>query len=176
MKNLNILSSLSVVLLMVVTTGCEDFLKEESISDVTTDSYVVDETGYEDLVKACYPLLREVISTQGKDNLVLRGTDIFTGGGWKDEANSTGSALDTYDVRMNSSMGDLATFWDILYREIGRTNTAIERAETITYSDPKKKSARVAEAKFLRALSYFYLVQTWGDVPMPLRETKTPSK
>ncbi|MEZ4902136.1 MAG: RagB/SusD family nutrient uptake outer membrane protein [Spirosomataceae bacterium] len=28
----------------------------------------------------------------------------------------------------------------------------------------------------MRALSYFYLVQQWGDVPMPLTETLSPSK
>ena len=42
--------------------------------------------------------------------------------------------------------------------------------------DESKKAVRVAEAKFLRALCYFYLVQHWGDVPMPLVETTTASK
>src|SRR5690606_33151726 len=32
------------------------------------------------------------------------------------------------------------------------------------------------EAKFLRALTYFYLVQTWGDIPMPLTETASADK
>lgn len=161
---------------LAVASGCEDFLEEKSVSDVTTDSYVVNEAGLEDLVKSCYPLLREFISVQGRESLVLRGTDLFTGAGWKDASNTTGPVLDLYDVRLNSDMSDLALFWDILYKEIGRTNTVIARAPEVSYLDESKKAARVGEAKFLRALSYFYLVQTWGDVPMPLTETKTPNK
>jgi hypothetical protein len=176
MKNLKILKYTSALVLAMSAWGCEDFLKEESISNVTTDSYVVDEAGFEDLVKACYPLTRTIISAQDKVSLVLNGTDIFTQSGWNNPAASTASPFEMYDVRLNASAGELAEFWDVLYREVGRTNTVIARAEGITYADETKKSARVAEAKFLRALSYFYLVQTWGDVPMPLTETKTPSK
>ncbi len=176
MKTLKIFRYLPVALSLLVATGCEDFLQEDSVTDVTTDSYVVDEAGFEDLVKSCYPLLREIISVQDKESLVLRGTDIFTSLGWQDAANPTGSALDTYDVRLNSSMGDIEKLWDILYFEVGRTNTVLSRAPGITYVDPEKKAARVAEALFLRSLAFFYLVQTWGDVPMPLVETKTPGK
>lgn len=176
MKNLKIFNCLVFATCLVIAGGCEDFLEEKSVSDVTTDSYAINEAGFEDLVRACYPLLREVISVQSKESLVLRGTDLFTGGGWKNPAATTGSPLDMYDVRLNSSLGDLAAMWDILYSEVGRTNTVLSRAADISYLDGSKKAARVGEAKFLRALSYFYLVQIWGDVPMPLTETKTPNK
>lgn len=176
MKTLRIYSCLVAALCMAIMSGCEDFLAEESVTDVTTDSYVVSEAGFEDLVKSCYPLLREFISVQGRESLVLRGTDIFTGQGWNTGLNSSGPTLDMYDVRLNSSLADLAIFWDVLYKEVGRTNTVIDRASGISYIDESKKAARVAEAKFLRALSYFYLVQTWGDIPMPLAETRTPNK
>lgn len=175
MKKLTILKYFPALLISLGVSGCGDFLKEESVSNVTTDSYVVNEAGFEDLVKACYPLTRTMVSTQDKVSLALNGTDIFTQADWNNPT-ATGSPWEMYDVRLNSSMGELASFWDLLYREIGRTNTVIGRADGITYADPAKKNARVGEAKFLRALSYFYLVQTWGDVPMPLAETKTPSK
>jgi starch-binding outer membrane protein, SusD/RagB family len=158
---------------LLLVAGCEDFLKEVSVSNVTTDSYVVNEAGYEDLIKSCYPLLRDFVLNYP---LVLPGTDIFQAGAWSKVAVGDGPALDQYDIRLNSSMAEVSAFWDILYREIGRTNTAIQRADAITYVDPAKKAARLSEAKFLRALSYFYLVQTWGDVPMPLTQTVTSSK
>src|SRR5690606_38782302 len=120
MKTLKVFKYIPVALTILIAAGCEDFLKEDSVTDVTTDSYVVNESGFEDLVKSCYPLLREVISVQNKESLVLRGTDIFTGVGWQDAASPTGSALDMYDVRLNSAMGDLALMWDILYRQVSR--------------------------------------------------------
>ena len=176
MKKLKIFNYFLACQLVFVGVGCEDFLKEESVSNVTTDSYIVNEAGFEDLVKACYPLTREIVNAQRSTRLALNGTDIFTQKGWDNPAAGVPSAYELYDVRLNSSDSELAQFWDVLYREIGRTNTAISRAEGITYADPAKKEVRVAEAKFLRALSYFYLVQTWGDVPMPLTETSAANK
>ena len=168
MRNLSL-----AVLFVFLVAGCQNFLKEESISNITADSYITKEAGYEDLVKSCYPLLRDFILNHP---LVLPGTDIFQAGGWSKLAVGDGPYLDQYDIRLNASIGELSSFWDILYREIGRTNAAIGRADAIIYADAAKKAARISEAKFLRALSYFYLVQTWGDVPMPLIETVTSEK
>lgn len=168
MKKHHVINLALTLFFLFVGAGCQDFLKEQSISNITADSYVVNEAGFEDLVKSCYPLLRDFILNYP---LVLQGTDIFQGGGWSVKSVGDGPYTDQYDIRLNSSASEVSSFWDILYREIGRTNTVITRAEKITYADPAKKAARVSEAKFLRALSYFYLVQTWGDVPMPLAET-----
>jgi hypothetical protein len=173
MKKYNIRNFILSALLIVLGTGCEDFLKEESITNITANSYIVNEAGYEDLVKSCYPLLRDFVLNYP---LALQGTDIFQAGSWNVKALGDGPELDTYNVNLTSSSGQVSAFWDILYREIGRTNAAIERGQGITYADPAKKAARMSEAKFLRALSYFYLVQTWGDVPMPLTETVAPNK
>jgi len=173
MKKYNIRNFAMVVLLILMGTGCKDFLKENSISNITTNSYVVNEAGYEDLIKSCYPLLRDYILNYP---LVLPGTDMFQAGGWSQKSIGDGPYLDQYDIRFNSSAGEVSAFWDILYRNIGRTNAAISRADGITYADPAKKAARMAEAKFIRALSYFYVVQTWGDAPMPLMETIAADK
>ncbi|WP_158860934.1 RagB/SusD family nutrient uptake outer membrane protein [Lunatibacter salilacus] len=156
--------------LYILATGCQDFLTEESISNITTDSYVGTEAGYEDLVKSCYPLLRDFILQYP---LALPGTDIFQNAIWSVKAVGQGPALDTYvNITSEAFIGP----WDIFYREIGRTNAALSRAENVTFANPATKAARVGEVKFLRALSYFYLVQTWGDVPMPLEETVSANK
>ena len=172
MKKHKIYHFILVFLIVFIGAGCEDFLKEESVSKITAESYVVNEAGYEDLVRSCYPLLREFILQY---NLVNKGTDII-GSEWNAKVVGDNAPFDQYNVNFNSSTGELQTFWDLLYREIGRTNSAIERAADITFANPARKEVRIAEAKFLRALSYFYLVQTWGDVPMPLTETVAPTK
>ncbi len=175
MKKYKIIKFLLISFILSTGVGCENFLKEQSVSNVTSDSYIVNESGFEDLIKACYSLTRDIVSAKDRGSIALSGTDIFTQKGWDNPAITQASALDMYDVNLNSSLADLSDFWDILYREIGRCNTAIGRAANIKYIDENKKAARVGEAKFLRALSYFYLVQTWGDVPMPLAETVVPN-
>ncbi|MEZ0484646.1 RagB/SusD family nutrient uptake outer membrane protein [Fibrella aquatica] len=169
-------SSLALVLMCLVTSACkDDFLVEKPVTTLTTDVYYATEAGFEDLVRSCYPILRNIYQAR---SLVLNGTDIFFGGGYGDPkfANTVGSALDQYDVRLNGSLPEIQTLWTLLYAEVARTNTAIERSAKITTMAAALKDTRVSEAKFLRALSYFYLVQQWGDVPMPLSETVSPSK
>ncbi|MGV8138899.1 MAG: RagB/SusD family nutrient uptake outer membrane protein [Mangrovibacterium sp.] len=173
MKRNNKLYIFLTLILLLQGVGCEDFLEETSVSYITADSYIINETGYEDMIKSCYPLLRDIITNY---SLVLNGTDIFTKSGYYTAQPGGGGPLELYNVELNSSLGPLESLWTLLYREIGRTNAAIHRAAGITYKDAVKKAARVAEARFLRALSLFWLVQQWGDVPMPLNETVTADK
>lgn len=165
-------------LLVFVQTGCkDDFLVEKPVSTLTTDSYYKTEAGFEDLVKSCYPLLRNIHQNRV---LVLNGTDVFTAQvGWNPAANGSitqPSLYDVYDARYNASLGELQSLWQQLYAEISRANTVISRAPGITTMAAALKDARVSEAKFLRALCLFYAVQQWGDIPMPLTEVTSPGK
>lgn len=163
-----------VLISFMISFSCKDFLKEESISIQTTDGYYVDEAGFEDLIRSNYALLRDIHKNR---DLVFMGTDVFTSPGWdKISDGSQGGVLNVYDVRYNANLGSLSALWTLLYRQIGRTNTAITRQSDIQGMDESKKAIRVAEAKFLRAFAYFYLVQQFGDIPMPLEETVTGSR
>ncbi|MBK8776442.1 MAG: RagB/SusD family nutrient uptake outer membrane protein [Saprospiraceae bacterium] len=163
------------VLSLVLATGCkDDFLVEKSVSTLTTDVYYQTEAGFEDLVKSCYPLLRNIHQSR---SLVLHGTDIFSAsGGWSSPLKTNGASIDLYDVGFNASLPDIQTLWTLLYKEVSRANTAISVSENITSMAAALKNTRVSEAKFLRSLAFFYLVQQWGDVPMPLKETTAATK
>lgn len=169
---------LAIAALCLIAIGCDkDFLVEKPVTTLTTDVYYKTEAGFEDLVRSCYPLLRNIHQNR---TLVLNGTDIFTSGGYGDPKFATPTVIsgpiEQYDVRFNASLGELQSLWTLLYTEIGRTNTAIGRSAAITTMAAALKDTRVSEAKFLRSLCYFYLVQHWGDVPMPLTETVSPTK
>jgi hypothetical protein len=172
-------SILAFSLVTLIHTGCnEDFLVEKPVTSLTTDVYYKTATGFEDLVKACYPLLRNIHQNR---HLVLQGTDIFSSqGGWNPSAVNGKENLpalwDVHDARFNAEVTEIRTLWQLLYAEIARTNTAISRADGITTMPTALKDTRVSEAKFLRALCLFYAVQQWGDIPMPLAEITTASK
>ena len=165
--------------LLLVSMSCKDsFLDENPKSTLTTDVYYKTEAGFEDLIRACYPLLRNIHQNRV---LVLNGTDLFSSqSGWNPSAvngkETPTSLYDVYDTRFNATLPELQSLWAILYAEIARTNTAISRADGITTMAAALKDTRVAEAKFLRALCFFYAVQQWGDIPMPLAEITTPQK
>jgi len=60
--------------------------------------------------------------------------------------------------------------WTVLYPDMQIANTTIEamRSSTLAY-----KSQWLGEALFLRGLMYYYLVNTYGDVAMPLTSDYT---
>ncbi|MGQ1784623.1 MULTISPECIES: RagB/SusD family nutrient uptake outer membrane protein [unclassified Saccharicrinis] len=174
MKKYDIRYFVMIVLIFLASTSCEEYLEENSISIQTTESYYVDETGYNDLIESTYSLLRDIHQER---ELVFFGTDVFTSKGWNEAGGGNdGGVLNVYDVRFNSSNGSVSTLWNLLYKEIGRTNTAITRQSDIVGMDENLLAARAGEAKFLRAFCYFYLVQQFGDIPMPLEETTTGSR
>lgn len=170
-----------VFVLLLITTSCKDeFLAEVPKTSLTTDVYYKTEAGFEDLVRSCYPLLRNIHQNNSR-LMALQGTDIFTSqSGWNPSAVNGKENLpnfwDVYDNRFNAANGDIQSFWTLIYAEIARANTVISRADGIITMAAALKDTRISEAKFLRALSLFYAVQTWGDIPMPLVEVTTPSK
>ena len=77
---------------------------------------------------------------------------------------------------LNADNGFSSKWWTRLYRLVSMANTIIDRAEqpTAIWTSQAEKNAIVAEAKFLRAFSYKFLANMWGDVPLVVNETKTP--
>ncbi|MBT7000445.1 MAG: RagB/SusD family nutrient uptake outer membrane protein [Prolixibacteraceae bacterium] len=176
MKILNKYKVVIAMLVVLFATSCEDFLKEESISNQLADSYYATEGGFEDLVKACYPLLRDITDQPAGRRLAMIGTDVFGGGtGYNEALTEPGDPLNVYSEAFDAADVDVEMLWDLLYREIGRANTVIDRAEVVEM-DESLKATRVGEAKFLRAYCLFIAVQQWGGIPMPLEETTGADK
>ena len=67
---------------------------------------------------------------------------------------------------------EVTNMWAAIYTTINRANNVIEYTPGIGSISDADKKRLIAEAKFLRALSYFDLVRYWGDVPLVLVATK----
>lgn len=77
--------------------------------------------------------------------------------------------------RVTPTDGPLDGFWTGQYQEILLCNQVIVNVPNITM-DASLKARYVAEAQFLRALSYFNLVRAFGDVPLYLKPPVTPDE
>ena len=73
-----------------------------------------------------------------------------------------------------STEGQLSDFWNGQYQNINLCNQVIGNIPAITM-DESLKSRYLAEAKFVRAYSYFRLVRAFGDVPLRLSIPKDAS-
>ncbi len=74
----------------------------------------------------------------------------------------------------NPSDTKLTDAWTTLYNGINRANMLLENIDKATM-DATKKNAAKGEALFLRAYYYFILTSNWGNVPLRLNATKSPS-
>jgi len=156
-----------IVILMVLSVqSCDEFLKEDLISDVSGSSYYTTAAGIEDGVDATYSFLKWVYSNERAYTLTVFGTDTYTNG-----ADGNHKSFNWYDNGLNSANGVLTEMWQYLYKGVNQANAVIGRIETITDMDVATKAIRVGEVRFLRALYYFNLTRQWGPVPLNLEET-----
>ncbi|WP_439554871.1 RagB/SusD family nutrient uptake outer membrane protein [Dyadobacter sp.] len=68
---------------------------------------------------------------------------------------------------VGSTDGQLSGFWEGQYQNINYANQVITNIPAISM-DEALKTRYIAEAKFVRAYSYFRLVRAFGDVPLRL--------
>ena len=167
-----------IALLAFNIQSCQDFLKEELVSEVA-GGYYTSAAGLEDAVDATYFYLKFIYSNERAYTLTAFGTDTYTNG-----ADGNFKGFNYYDNTLNSTQSVLTEMWQFLYRGINQANAVIGRsANGITDMDATRLLTRQAEVRFLRAMYYFTLVRQWQDVHLSLEETigaqvtanKTPS-
>jgi len=75
--------------------------------------------------------------------------------------------LDYDQFKIDPAQGQISGFWNGQYRNINYCNQVLDNVPAITM-DENLKARYLAEAKFVRALSYFRLVRAFGGVPLRL--------
>src|SRR6202012_878142 len=66
--------------------------------------------------------------------------------------------------------------WNYIYPNLFTCNSAVESIGAASALTPVVKTQLLGEAKFLRALFYFYLTNLYGDVPLILTSDYNLSK
>ncbi|RNL56625.1 RagB/SusD family nutrient uptake outer membrane protein [Pedobacter jejuensis] len=163
MKNIStkyILIGASALLLSI--TGCKKFTDEYNPANRTAETYYNKFAGFEDLAKSNYATLRGVINFPTFFNL---GTDTYSTANINDN-----SGENLYNINLNSQNGNSA-FYAQMYTAINIANNTIYWATQVTDGSAATVNTRVAEAKALRAFYYYYLAETFGDVPIVLTRT-----
>ncbi|SFC80184.1 RagB/SusD family nutrient uptake outer membrane protein [Algibacter pectinivorans] len=142
--------------------ACDSYLEEENKSAVTAENYYTSDNAIE-LVNAVYTAVREPYTFYSE---AFFGTDIFTQNGQLFSINN----LNEYT---NIASADGAGPWYSNYSVVSAANIAINRYENQISWEPALVGQRdlgIAQAKALRALAYFNLVQQYGGVVIYLDE------
>lgn len=147
---------------LLVSASCSKILDEKLVSGVSYNFY---ETagGIEGGVASAYNSLRWAYGGETLHPLQELGTDTYQEG----QDGSLKPALNRYEASLNPSFGPFYDFWANYYTGISRTNIAISSIENLKSGmSDELKNTRLGEMHFLRGLYYFYLVQTFGKVPV----------
>lgn len=143
---------------LLALTSCSDFLDPDNKSNVTSDEYFNTAAGFETLVNYAYAQLKVLYG--GSPAMFSSGTDLYHRG-----RNAQPEAgLQNYS-NLNPENGTVASFYTNCYVGIQAANCVLRYAGT-TKAPATTIDKRVAEARFIKALYYFELVQHFGGVPL----------
>jgi starch-binding outer membrane protein, SusD/RagB family len=145
--------------------GCVD-LKETPITGTTSALLYGTPAGFDLAVNSIYFPLKTHWALERGATMTIFGTDEFQKG-----ADGGYKFFNDYTSQLNGDVDFIQNTWRDFYTGINAANTVIAAAPTATVPEATK-NIRVGEARFLRALYYFNLVRTYGDVPLALEPTE----
>ena len=154
-----------VVAVLGLFYSCSDFLTAELKGDYTSANYYTTAESATMAVTGIY-------------NSLYGNTLWIFGDVASDDAVKGGNAGDQADINAindftaTSDNGVLSTYWQATYETIARANNAIKYISPMSI-DATLKNRLVGEAKYLRAYSYFNLVNIFGKVPLKLEPQLT---
>lgn len=169
---MKVLKSYIILLMIIFLTACsKDFLDLKPISTATSDNFYQTADDFKNAVNGAYAGLQSgglagnsyVFGEISSDNTVSVASGSVTD---QDE-------FDRFYIKTTNPF--ISGRWNDAYSVIARFNTILDKIGAVTM-DETLKNRYIAETKFLRAVVYFDLVRTFGDVPLILKPVSTPDE
>lgn len=151
---------------LLAGSACTDFLIEKPKDLLTIDNFYKSDADVRSAIAAVYRPLSDLglFGTAMKSALIMAADDGRVGPREVNAAIIAASSLEWNSTTPRVTHQPWAGWYDI----VTKSNTLIETLPAANNISETVKSQVIGEAKFLRALGYFYLVRLWGDVPLVL--------
>lgn len=157
----NIIQKTILIGLVVLGLGACTKLDEEPIGILAPETFYKTPADAESAVMGCYSQLtckflygRRILIT-----LQLLGDMCDIG-----DVGTASRRVQINNFTADSNNGMVTAIWPVFYQVISAANAAIDGIPGIDMNE-EYKNQLIAEAKMVRALCYYHLVQLWGDVP-----------
>ncbi len=166
LKMKNILKSLAIVVcLMTGSTSCEDFLAEDPKGQLASINYWQSAADLDGAINGLYANLRGVFASEySNGGNLYAGDDI--------DCNPTGVSLGGFSRYDNDPTNTwLNNIWQNTWKCIKNCNFIINGVpKAAEYGVSQEEiDYTLAIAHYWRAYFYFYLVRSWGEVPIMLQ-------
>lgn len=157
---------IGLVLVAMLFNSCEEALQEEVFSFIAPENFYNTATDAEAALVGVYAGFR-LIHMYDRHYMIgdMGSDDTFTG---EFRGNQDRIQIDEFTVDPNN--GIFRERFENSYITINRANAVITRVPAIEMNTELRDNI-VNQARFLRALLYFDLVQLFGDVPLKIEET-----
>ncbi|MBN9380894.1 MAG: RagB/SusD family nutrient uptake outer membrane protein [Chitinophagaceae bacterium] len=148
----------------ILAGSCKKVLQENPHTVFTVD-YFKTPDGIQNGVNALYSGMRFYYGNMDGTIAFNSGTDEATLG---DQGYNSSTESSYGDYSINSANGHNSGIWSNSFPNINLANAVVQFAPGIAALDPIAKDTIIAQARFLRGLYYFNLVQQFGAVPLDL--------
>jgi hypothetical protein len=154
------IKTISLIAIVFFTGSCSKILDVKPVSTITSESYwnaEGDVTGY---LTGIYFDLRAAVNTtfylEDRGDTFSPGLEAGLSTAWQQNLTSSN-----------------APSWIDYYNLIHHCNLVIKYGNIISFTNGSNKNRALAEAHFIRAFTYFWLLRSWGDVPIVLEPTES---
>ena len=151
---------------VLIAGSCSKILKEDPQGNIVPSIFNT-QGGLLAGIAGVYNDLRSLWGTEGFSMQNLGGVDETLEG-------ASASSTDFFTYNPMTGADESGGFWNNAYQDINTCNAILQFGQTVTL-DTATKQQYLAQAKFLRAFWYFYLVQNFGDVPLHLTYITQPN-
>lgn len=183
-KGKNIILLTGLALSMLLSVSCKKILDQEPRNSTYGEAFWKDPNAGTTAVAGNYALMRDMLST-GMINTNNRyyaygetaanlGYTMFSADGYGNMDIQNGNFAHNY---VAASLGD----WTAYYKTIAMANIILKQMKAVpesvlaVHDNPENyRNNILGQALFIRALTYFMLVRTWGDVPMVIEAYDDP--
>jgi len=159
------IKNLTLLLLAVYVSSCEDFLSPEPISAISADTYYTNDQELQAAVNNIYDGLQGINDTRSESNhgtqVEYQLTEMRSDNTRTKSTEGEPAQFESFAVEATN--GVVFDYYRSVYNVIFRANTVLDNLENAT---PDAAKVFEGEAKFIRAYSYFNLVRLWGPVPL----------
>ena len=163
-----------ILALAIPLNSCDDFVDVAPEDVIDADSFFSNPDELIFALNGVYAYQRNIFGSLNYFNLIEARSD-NAGQDQLDQKERV--ETDTFEDTPGNLL--LVNIWTQNYILINNANTVIARAPDVSFDTSDEKALidrAIGEAKFLRALSYFVLVNMFGDVPLRIEPTTDFSK
>lgn len=157
----------------LLTFGCTELdFQKYPVDEITEGAFFTEADNVRQILNSAYTAAREFYIYSSSSGFIFIA-ELPSDDSYNSKFNNANDLITLNESTWQSDNGQFSSAWDRAYTTISRCHLAMEHAKSMM-EDGALKTRYINEAKYLRALMYFNLVRTFGDVPLILHNITNP--